>query len=79
MYSDTKMGWLDTMINRLEDGMYWHIPKSNDLLRIDKKRKQFIVIKGRKRSSELELLKRELEKFGYSLRYKNSEGGYFTA
>jgi len=78
MYSDTKVDWLGTMINRLDDGMYWHIPRSNNLLRIDKKRKQFIVIKGRRRSSELELLKRELIKYGYSLSYKNSERGYYT-
>lgn len=71
-------GWLKTMIGKLEDGMYWHIPRSNSLLRIDKKRQQFILISGDKTSTELRSLERELKSFGYLLVNKEKERGYFT-
>lgn len=78
MYTDMQTGWLKTMIGKLEDGMYWHIPRSNALLRIDKKRQQFILISGDEKSTELRLLGKELKGFGYLLISKEKESGYFT-
>ena len=78
MYTDMQTGWLKTMIGKLEDGMYWHIPRSNSLLRIDKKRQQFILIRGDKASTELRSLERELKEHGYLLVNKEKERGYFT-
>ena len=78
MYTDMQTGWLKTMIGKLEDGMYWHIPRSNSLLRIDKKRQQFILISGDKTSTELRSLERELKEFGYLLVNKETARGYFT-
>ncbi len=66
------------MIGKLDDGMYWHIPRSDCLLRIDKKRKRLVIIKGNKRSTELSLLSDELRKHGYEMIEKESEVGYFT-
>lgn len=78
MYTDMQTGWLKAMIGKLEDGMYWHIPRSNSLLRIDKKRQRFVLISGDKRSTELRMLEGELKKFGYLLISKEKERGYFT-
>ncbi len=38
--------WAEELIAKLEDGMYWHIPRSNSILRIDKKRNRFVLIQG---------------------------------
>jgi len=40
------MIWAEKLIEKLEDGMWWHIPRSNSILRIDKERNRFILIQG---------------------------------
>lgn len=77
MYTE-QLGWLNTIIGKLDDGMYWHIPRSDSVLRMDKTQKRFVLIKGNKRSTEMVLLANELRKFGYALIGKESEIGYFT-
>ena len=38
--------WAKDLITRLDDGMWWHIPSTDTVLRIDKKRNRFVLIKG---------------------------------
>ena len=47
--------------------MYWHIPRSRSLLRIDKNKKRFVIVKGDKKDRELPDLTKELTRVGYGL------------
>lgn len=69
--------WMNKMISRLDHGMYWHIPRSESILRIDKEHKRFIIIKGDKRDDELRSLEKELSKNGYKLITRDEEEGIY--
>lgn len=69
---------MNQMISKLEHGMYWHIPRSGSLLRIDKHKKRFVIVKGDKRDRELADLTKELTRVGYSLVTRDEEVGYYT-
>ena len=58
--------------------MYWHIPRSGSLLRIDKHKKRFVIVKGDKKETELVSLMRDLKRVGYSLVTRDEEVGYYT-
>ena len=66
------------MIKRLDHGMYWHIPRSGSILRMDKKAQQLIIVKGNFKDPELRALSRELKKIGYGLIERVDETGYYT-
>ena len=63
--------WAEDLIEKLEDGMWWHIPRSNSILRIDKKRNRFVLIQGN--MSEHRDIVRMLSKVGYHIIERDSE------
>ena len=69
--------WINKMIGKLDHGMYWHIPRSESILRIDKKRDRFIILKGNKSDPELRSLSNELRKIGYKLITRDEEEGVY--
>ena len=71
-------GWMNQMISKLEHGMYWHIPRSGNLLRIDKNKKRFVIVKGDKKEKELISLTKDLKRVGYDLITRDEEVGYYT-
>ncbi len=69
------------MISRLDQDMYWHIPRSGSVLRMDKERKRFVLIKGDIKAPEMRSLSVMLSRCGYDLITRDTEVGeeYFTA
>jgi len=65
--------WAIDLINRMEDGTYWHIPESDCILRIDKPKNRFVLIKGQMGSTELNSVKRLLSEVGYHIITREEE------
>jgi len=65
MTEEKTLEWCNELVNRLEDGGIWKIPRSNSVLKINKKLKRFIFILGE--DSEFEATKEWFGKIGYSV------------
>ena len=68
------------MVGKLQHDMYWHIPSCNTVLRMDKKKRRLVIIKGDSKNSELKSLSVQLQSVGYGLITRGEEGklDYYT-
>lgn len=70
---ETIYDWLENMIASLNHGEYWHIPAENILIKIDKDKKELVMVMGSKESTTYRKLDSIVSRVGYKLTTSKSE------
>ena len=67
------INWASNLIENMDDGTYWHIPASDCILRIDKSKNRFVLIRGQMTDNQSEYLKMILSDVGYHIITREEE------
>ena len=70
---ETIYDWLENMIASLNDGEYWHIPADDILIKIDKNKKELVMVMGDKKSDTYQRLDSVISRVGYKLTTSKSK------
>lgn len=76
MYMAEPNTWAIDLVNRMDDGTYWHVPATGCIFRIDKSKNRFVLIKGKMRPSELKEISTLLSEAGYHIITREQETPY---
>ncbi len=59
--------WAHDLVAGLNDGMYWHVPDSGLVFRIDKRAKTLVLLNGDGSESDFHKARAAMQHIGYSV------------